>query len=210
MATKEQMEQLLSELGVYPSDTIILYDAKADVDAARLWWILRFYGHHNVRLLNGGLKAWQAIGGKLTSEENQLERTEFNFNGTIDSTIYATIDQVWAASEYGTAALIDTRSTEEFTGEKLKNGAAWPGHIKSAINLDWPTSVAYSGNHRFLSKDSLLSLYSEIESKNAVITYCHSGVRSSHTLFVLTELLGYQNVRNYDGSWTEWSHLKDE
>lgn len=208
MASKDQMENLLSELGVASSDTIILYDAKADVDAARLWWILKFYGHDHTRLLNGGLKAWQGIGGELVSSSTENETSDFKFSGQEQASIHASINEVEKASNEGSAIILDTRSTDEYSGEKLKNGAAWPGRIPSAINLDWSISVDYSGDHRFLDADTLKALYSILDSNSAVITYCHSGVRSAHTLFVLTELLGIKNVWNYDGSWTEWSHLK--
>lgn len=207
MATKNQMENLLRSLGVASSDTIILYDAKADVDAARLWWILNFYGHDNARLLNGGLKAWQGIGGELVSTSEETETSDFEFSGQEQASIHASINEVEKASTEGSAIILDTRSTKEYSGEKLKNGAAWPGRIPTAINLDWPTSVDYSGDHRFLGADSLKKLYEVANESLPVITYCHSGVRSAHTLFVLTELIGHKSVRNYDGSWTEWSHL---
>lgn len=207
MASKDQMENLLSELGIASSDTIILYDAKANVDAARLWWILKFYGHDHARLLNGGLKAWQGIGGELVSTSEETETSDFKFSGKERSSIHASINEVEKTSTEGVSIILDTRSTEEYAGEKLKNGSAWPGRIPTAINMDWPTSVDYSGDHRFLGADSLKTLYEIANDSLLVITYCHSGVRSAHTLFVLTELLGYENVKNYDGSWTEWSHL---
>ena len=210
MATKNQIEELLSSLGATSTDTLILYDAKADVDAARLWWILKFYGHQNVRLLNGGLKCWTKIGGQLSTQKDSPAYAEFTFTSNADSSIHASIDQVREASESASSTLIDTRSVAEYSGEVLKNGAAWPGHIESAINIDWPTSVDYSGDHRFLDSDSLRLVYSELDREKPIITYCHSGVRSAHTLFVLTELLGYEDVRNYDGSWTEWSHLTQQ
>ena len=105
--------------------------------------------------------------------------------------------------------LLDTRGLEEYSGSKLKNGAAWAGHIPSAKNIDWAEAVDYHGNHKFLPSDELKNKYDSlgITGNQPVVTYCHSGVRSAHTLFVLTELLGYKNVRNYDGSWIEWSHL---
>lgn len=212
MATKEQMEELLSELGILPSDTIILYDAKADVDAARLWWILKYYGHDQVKLLNGGLKAWMEKGGELDSTDSNFDYSSYQFEGSVITKIHASIGEVKSSIETGHGVLLDTRSTQEFSGSIKKKGAAWAGSIPHSINLDWSASVNYESDHRFRSAPELKKIYGDvgITDSTDVISYCHSGVRSAHTLFVLTELLGYQNVRNYDGSWTEWSHLVEE
>lgn len=212
MATMGQMEQLLSKVGILPSDTLIIYDAKADVDAARLWWILKYYGHDQVKLLNGGLKAWKAFGGKLDSVESSIDQTTYQFKGGVIAEIHASVEEVKFSLKGDERILLDTRSTEEFSGEMKKKGAARAGAIPTSVNLDWSASVNYEGDHRFRSSEELKEIYGDlgIDGSTDVISYCHSGVRSAHTLFVLTELLGYQNVQNYDGSWTEWSHLKQE
>ena len=212
MARKGQMEQLLSELGVIPSDTLILYDAKANVDAARLWWILKYYGHKHVRLLNGGLKNWQDTGGALDTVKIEYYDTKYKFEDEVNSEIQASIQTVKSAIEKGRGILVDTRSKEEFFGELQKKGAARAGAIPSSVNLDWSASVNYEGNHRFRPVREIEKIYGDIgiNESTEVITYCHSGVRSAHTLFVLKELLGYGKVQNYDGSWTEWSHIAYE
>ena len=209
MPTKEQMELLLGSLGVSADDTIVIYDDKAECDAARLWWILKFYGHKSVKLLNGGLPAWQAQNGELTSELSVNQATEFRFAEVIDSSIYVSYNLVKASQYDSLIVLLDTRGNEEFAGAIKKDGAARAGHIEGAENLDWATAVDYNGNKKFRSVVELRELYSTvgIDDQSSVITYCHSGVRSAHTLFVLTQLLGYRNIKNYDGSWTEWSHL---
>ena len=216
MATKAQMEALLSSLAILPSDTLVLYDAKANVDAARLWWILKYYGHKHLRLLNGGLKGWIAAGGELdTAAEARLQRVSnvqpYTFGDFVNPEVMASMSDVQSAIDHGSAILLDTRSKEEFSGEVRKNGAARAGAIPTAKNLDWAVAVNYDGDHRFRSAGELQSIYVEVQigPSSEVITYCHSGVRSAHTLFVLTQLLGYGNVRNYDGSWTEWSHLQE-
>lgn len=216
MATKAQMEALLSSLGILPSDTLVLYDAKADVDAARLWWILRYYGHKQIRLLNGGLKGWIAAGGELdTAAEARLKRvsnvTPYKFGEFVNPEIIASTAEVKSAVDVDSILLLDTRSQEEFSGEVRKKGAARAGAIPTAKNLDWSVAVNYGGDHRFKSAGNLQKIYNEvgIGPSTDVITYCHSGVRSAHTLFVLHQLLGYGYVRNYDGSWTEWSHLQE-
>ncbi|MDC0304101.1 sulfurtransferase [Flavobacteriales bacterium] len=212
MPNRVQLEKLLGHLGISPSDTIIIYDNKAEVDAARLWWILRFYGHRNMKLLNGGLKGWELIDSAITTDTVNFTSTTYTFETPVDSSIYASYRMVSSAIEEEHARLLDTRGLDEFTGTKLKKGAARPGHISSAINLDWAEAIDYNGNHKFLAAKELRFKYEPIgiEQNNSIICYCHSGVRSAHTFFVLTELLGYQDVRNYDGSWVEWSHLTPE
>ena len=209
MPTRTHVEQLLGRHGISPSDTIVIYDRNAACDAARLWWILRFYGHQHIKLLNGGLNAWESEGHHLSTEYPQPEPGEYRFLSAADSTIHASYPMVKANINNPDIILIDTRGSEEFNG-KLKDGAARGGHIEGAINLDWSTAVDYAGTHRFLDADQLKVnfLAVGIREQTPVITYCHSGVRSAHTYFVLSELLGYRNIRNYDGSWIEWSHVQ--
>ncbi len=207
MPTQAQMELLLSELGITATDTILIYDNKAACDAARLWWILKFYGHPNIKLLNGGLKAWVDAYGQLSRLETNPIRSEYRFTSLPDSSIHASMTMVGRILADTSFVLLDTRGKEEFNG-KLKEGAVRGGHIDQAVNLDWAMSVDYNGTMKFLPSDSLKERYAAvgIDGTKPVITYCHSGVRSAHTLFVLTELLGYRNIKNYDGSWIEWSH----
>ena len=209
MPTKLQLEQLLGSLGISPSDTLIIYDNNAEVDAARLWWILKFYGHENMKLLNGGLRSWLLIDSALTNQVSDEVAVHYQFENPVDSTIYASFETVKNVVAGSNVKLLDVRGLDEYSGQKLKNGAAWPGHIPNTINLNWAEAVDYNGDHKFLSAAELKLKYEAlgITGDKPIISYCHSGVRSSHTLFVLTELLGYKNVRNYDGSWTEWSHL---
>lgn len=207
MATRLQMELLMGQLGITPTDTIVIYDQNANCDAARLWWILKFYGHQNVKLLNGSLTAWLSSGGKLSVVAAAPDSTTYRFTTQADSSILALADMVEAQMR-ANAILLDVRGTDEFSGETHKNGAAYPGHIEGAVNLDWTYAVDYNGSQKFLNAPELRQRYAAIgiDGTQSIITYCHSGVRSAHTFFVLTELLGYRNIKNYDGSWTEWSH----
>ena len=210
MPTQLHMELLLGKLGISPSDTIVIYDEKAECDAARLWWILKFYGHQNIKLLNGCLAAWKATGEELSERSYSLETSDYKFQSRPDSLFHAMFSLVQSIDTSATV-LLDTRGEQEYSGEFHKNGAAYPGHIDGAINLDWAMAVDYGGTQKFLSVDTLKNRYAQIgiDGTKPVITYCHSGVRSAHTLFVLTELLGYRNIKNYDGSWIEWSHIND-
>jgi thiosulfate/3-mercaptopyruvate sulfurtransferase len=137
---------------------------------------------------------------------------KYKFGDEVNSEIQASIQTVKSAIEKRSGILVDTRSREEFSGELQKKGAARAGAIPSSVNLDWSASVNYEGNHRFRSVREMEKIYGDIgiTESTEVITYCHSGVRSAHTLFVLKELLGYGKVQNYDGSWTEWSHISYE
>lgn len=210
MPTQSQVEHLLSALGVEPKDTIVIYDDKAECDAARLWWILKFYGHPHIKLLNGGLAAWKAVNGEIVSKIQEFEKSSYRFSSIPDSSILALLSDVELAISDSGIILLDTRGVEEYSGNYLKNGAAKPGRINQAINIDWATAVDYNGTKKFRSREELTETYqsSVIDSSKQIIIYCHTGVRSAHTFFVLTELLGYKNVKNYDGSWTEWSHLR--
>lgn len=210
MPTKPQVESLLSKLGILPIDTIVIYDDKAECDAARLWWILKFYGHNHIKLLNGGLTAWQAADGVLSADSSLSEPTEYHFTGSSDSTILSLIGDVELALLDSEVMVLDTRGDSEHSGSEHKKGAAHAGRIDGSLNLDWAMAVDYNGTNKFLPARELKEMYTSIgiDGTKPVITYCHTGVRSAHTLFVLTELIGYRNIKNYDGSWTEWSHLK--
>ena len=212
MPTQGQLESLLSQLGIHPNDTIVIYDDKAECDAARLWWILKFYGHDNIKLLNGGLSSWISSGGKLAADSMSVSYTEYRFMVQKDSAIFAHIKEVLAVQTDTQSVLLDTRGLQEYSGELKKKGAARAGKISNAANIDWAAAVNYDGDKKFRSAQELDKLYRSvgIDGKKPVVVYCHSGVRSAHTLFVLTELLGYDNIKNYDGSWTEWSHLRTD
>ncbi|MCB9204134.1 MAG: sulfurtransferase [Flavobacteriales bacterium] len=210
MPGKSQVESLLSNLGIQQTDTIVIYDDKAECDAARLWWILKFYGHKHIKLLNGGLTAWRAADGELSADSSLNESTEYHFTVSPDSTILSLISDVELALLDSEVIVLDTRGDSEHSGSEHKIGAARAGNIEGSKNLDWAMAVDYNATKKFLPAHDLKIMYASIgiDGREPVITYCHTGVRSAHTLFVLTELLGYRNIRNYDGSWTEWSHLR--
>lgn len=208
MPTQLHMELLLSKLGIEPSDTILIYDEKAECDAARLWWVLKFYRHPHIKLLNGGLAAWKASSQELTTSTKPSKASKYVFESEPDSSLLITFQSVKSIDD-STLVLIDTRGDDEYSGKFHKEGTAYPGHIDGAVNLDWASTVEFNGSHKFKSAKELKEIFAVngVNETTPVITYCHSGVRSAHTLFVLKELLGYRNIKNYDGSWIEWSHL---
>jgi len=205
-ATPEQMEAMLSEKGIAENDLIVIYDAKGDYDASRMWWILTMYGHDKVRLLDGGLERWKALDKETSIFPSSYEETDYSFDKSeIDYSMLAECQDVQSAIDNEEALIIDTRSEAEHTGEKLKSGAERKGCIPASVWIEW--TEALNDDLTFKSAEDLRAVYGEeLEGKEIIIPYCQSAVRSSHTTFVLTQLLGVDaEVKNYDGSWIEWS-----
>ncbi|WP_222982980.1 sulfurtransferase [Flagellimonas meishanensis] len=212
MAKKEAVNLLFSKLGIAPSDTLVVYDERSACDAARLWWVLRNYDFETVKLLNGGLHAWLALDGTVTNAISEFKPSIFKFGSEKPSMkLYADKENVLQAlNNPGTVLLLDARTQDEFTGKRQKRGAARAGRIPGSKSIDWAEAVDYHNTKRFKSYNELETIYGAlgVSKDHPIITYCHSGVRSAHTTYVLTELLGYTNVKNYDGSWVEWSHME--
>ncbi len=210
MAGKEQMETLFSGLGINTNDTVIIYDDNALVDSSRLWWILQNYDFTNVRLLNGGISAWNAQNGDVSTETPVVMKENFKLSDTPTMKYYISKEKMIQAVANKTI-IVDARTDDEFSGKRQKEGAAKGGRIPNSILIDWAEAVNYNGDKKIKSIEDLEKIYSELgaSKEDTIIAYCHSGVRSAHTTFVLTQMLGYKNVKNYDGSWTEWSQFND-
>ena len=206
MATKLEMEKLLSGRGISAQDTLILYDDEAGVNAARLWWVLRTYGFDQVRLLNGGLQSWQELGA-VSSVYTPRPAQHFEFPNVEAPHLKIDKDSLHSILGAEDWTLIDARTAEEHSGKRQKKGAQSAGHIPGSLNIDWADAVDYHGTKKFRTWEELKKIYKGLpeQKNNPVVVYCHSGVRSAHTSFVLTQLLGYTRVYNYDGSWLEWS-----
>lgn len=210
MASKEQVEALFSKLGVKTEDTLIVYDNNGLCDASRLWWLMENYDFKNVKLLHGGLSAWKAIDGKVSTEIPRVKETVFKLTNEPEMRYYVSKEQVQEAIK-SNALILDTRTTNEFSGKRIKKGALKGGRIPNSIHIDWADAIEYNGDKRIRPLKDLEGIYNKMNrlKSEPIIVYCHSGVRSAHTTFILTQLLGYNNVKNYDGSWTEWSHFND-
>jgi thiosulfate/3-mercaptopyruvate sulfurtransferase len=208
MPTSKHIEALFSKLGIHTEDILVIYDDKGLCEAARLWWILQIYNFKNVKLLNGGINAWKSVNGSISNLTTKFPKTAFELSKNAKKEFYISKEEVKKALDRN-MVLLDTRSKAEFNGEKHKKGAAKPGRIPNSINIDWADAINFNGNQLIKPIEELEKIYSKLNIKknDSIILYCHSGVRSAHTTFVLTELLGYKNVKNYDGSWTEWSHF---
>lgn len=203
--------RLLSAKGISREDTVVIYGDKNNWWAAYALWIFSLFGHADVRLIDGGRDKWIAEGREITTAVASREATDYPVIARDDSTLRAFRDDV--VKHFGNP-LVDVRSPEEFSGERTtapaypEEGALRAGHIPSAQNVPWGKAVADDGT--FKSLGELNALYRDgagLNDGDEVIAYCRIGERSSHTWFVLQHLLGFDKVRNYDGSWTEWGSL---
>ena len=209
---KEGMEQLLGSAGIDNSTTVILYGDNNNWFAAWAFWQLKYYGHDDVRLMNGGRSKWEAEGKPLTTAIVNPGTKSYTAKDPNED-IRAYRDQVLSKVGAASISLVDVRAPAEYNGELLapenlpQEGSQRGGHIPNAANIPWGQAVAEDGT--FKSADELQSLYGGkgIDGNKETIAYCRIGERSSHTWFVLTQLLGHDNVRNYDGSWTEWGSI---
>ncbi len=209
---KDEFEALLSSKGIGNDDTVLVYGDNNNWFAAWFLWNLKYYGHKDVRLINGGRKKWQDEGRELVTEAPSIKTSTYKASQP-DRSIRALRDEVRAELGKAGAVLVDVRSPKEFSGELLapenlpQEGAQRGGHIPGAKNIPWAQAVREDGT--FKPVDELRELYATkgVTPDKEVIAYCRIGERSSHTWFVLQYLLGYPNVRNYDGSWTEWGSL---
>ena len=200
---KNELEEVLGSKGIESNKHLVLYDDKGSCEAARLWWMLYYYGYEKMTILNGGFQAWSHV-ETLSSVINSAKKTRFELpNKSRENTL---IDLAQLIDYKRDMLLLDTRNKEEFNGAILKSGATKKGRIPGSMHMDWIHAID-PVSMKFRSREELDSIFgSLITSDQTIVTYCHSGVRSSHTFFILSELLGYKNVRNFDGSWVEWSY----
>ena len=209
--SKSDVESLLGEAGIGNDDTVVLYGDNNNWFAAYAYWMLEMYGHKNLKLMDGGRKKWLDEGKPTTTDAPSVSKSAYKASDA-NSKLRAKQREVQDA--LGKSAMVDVRSPAEFTGEILAppgllETAQRGGHIPGAANVPWGQAVAEDGTFKPL--DDLKALYGGkgVTADKDVIAYCRIGERSSHTWFVLKHLLDYDNVRNYDGSWTEWGSMVD-
>ncbi len=213
---KEGFEALLSRIGATPETTVVFYGDKSNWWACYAFWIFQLFGHTNARIMDGGRLKWEKERRPLTRDVPTYPRTSYRSRNRNDAPIRAFRNDMLAHLE-ARFPMIDVRSPEEFSGQRLhmpnypNEGALRGGHIPGARNVPW-SRATNPEDGTFKSAADLRKIYQDelgLQPKDDVVTYCRIGERSSHTWFVLTYLLGFDRVRNYDGSWTEWGNLVD-
>ncbi len=207
----DELEKLCAKSGVSNDDTIILYGDNNNWFAAFALWILKMYGHQDVRLMDGGRKKWVAEEGELTTTQENPEMSEYQAQ-ELDSSLRSNVTEVLRIIESGDYQLVDVRSPAEFSGEiiappGMTETAQRGGHVPNAKSIPWALTVEEDGT--FKDAEKLKNLYAEkgINTEKPVVAYCRIGERSSHTWFVLQYLLGVEGCKNYDGSWTEYGSM---
>jgi thiosulfate/3-mercaptopyruvate sulfurtransferase len=212
--TKEKFEEVNSSLGIANDTTVVFYGDKSNWFACYALWLFQYYGHENVKIMNGGRLKWEKENRPLVKEVPSYAAATYSAKDAVKS-IRAFRDEVLAQSN-AKKPLVDVRSPKEYSGELThmpnypQEGATRGGHIPGAVSIPWSQAVN-EADSTFKTTDELLALYEgkNIKGDSEVIAYCRIGERSSLTWFVLKYLLGYPNVKNYDGSWTEWGNLVD-
>ena len=207
---KQQFEALLSQRGIGNDDTVILYGGNNNWFAAYAYWYFKLYGHGDVKLLDGGRKKWELDNRPLVTDPVQRPATQYTAQEQ-DASLRAFRDEV--VSAIGAKNLVDVRSPDEYAGRLLapahlpQEQAQRAGHIPTALSVPWSKAANEDGT--FKSDDELRQIYGDagLDGSKSTIAYCRIGERSSHTWFVLRELLGHEDVKNYDGSWTEYGSL---
>ncbi len=213
IASKEDFEELLQESGIDNDTTIVLYGDNNNWFAAWAYWLLKYYSHEDVKILDGGRKKWEAEDRELTTDEPSYDSTNYSISG-VKQEYRAFRDDIKEKLNANDFGLVDVRSPDEFQGKilappGLNELSQRAGHIPGASNIPWSKAVNDDGT--FKSKEELQEIYKNegITPDKDIVAYCRIGERSAHSWFVLNELLEFPNVKNYDGSWTEWGNLID-
>lgn len=202
----DQLAALMAKLGIGNETTVVGYDDQGGLGPARLWWVLDYYGHTQVKVLNGGWNKWVKEKRPLTQEIATPQPTEFAVQ--VDPSKICLVPELLAEMNHPDVVIVDARSPAEYSGFEVR--AKRGGRIPGAINIDWTRNVTNDDLKTFKPAAELLNMYGAagVTKDQQIITYCHTGVRAAHAMFTL-RLLGYDQVRNYDGSWQEWGNRPD-
>lgn len=205
--TREGLSELMTRLGVENGNTVVFYDDFNNLFAARAYWVMKYYQHDDVRVYNGGSKKWVADGHALTTDTAISFKSDGYVAGAPNPAIATDWQYVVDSIDDPSKVFCDVRRPAEYDGSDMR--AERGGHVPGAVNLEWTQSVREDGT--FLERRALRELYqlADFTPDKEIITYCQAGVRGAHTWFVLSELLGYSRVRNYDGSWAEYGNRED-
>ena len=198
----------LSSLGVKSDDTILIYDGNKNLWSTRFLWTLDVYGHDDARMMDGSFGLWEKENRTITTDVPSISASTYNFTGTANSELITSIDTVLGSLDDSSSVVLDTRGAEEFAGRDVRANRG--GHIPGSIHVEWVNNVDEDG--RFLPAADLKKLYGTADVTDDlgdIYTLCQTAVRATHSWFVLADLLGFDNVSVYDGSWTEWGNKED-
>jgi len=203
----DEVAASLAAVGATPDHTLVFYDARGSIWASRAVWVLAVYGHADVRLLDGDFPLWESEGRRVSTGASALAAADYAFSSSPNGDIIAGWDEIVAAIDDPSVLVCDARSPEEYAGRDVR--ADRGGHIPDSVNVEWSRALDEDG--RFKSADELRALYEGegVVAGNTVYTLCQTAVRATHTWFVLSDLLGYDDVRVYDGSWVEYGNRED-
>jgi thiosulfate/3-mercaptopyruvate sulfurtransferase len=202
----EKFSTLMSQLGISNDTTVVGYDDQGGLGPARLWWVLDYYGHRNAKVLNGGWNKWAKENHPVTTEVPPPPPAQFSVN--IDAGKVCLVEELLADMKRPNVVIVDARSAAEYSGFDVQ--AKRGGHIPGTLNIDWVRNVTNDALKTFKPAPELRKMYvaAGVTPDKEIIVHCHTGVRAAHTIFTLT-LLGYNQLRNYDGSWQEWGNRPD-
>ncbi|WP_087017621.1 sulfurtransferase [Thaumasiovibrio subtropicus] len=209
----DALQRMLRALGVNKDQTLVLYDDRANYDSCRFWWLLAVYGFRNVMIIDGGIDALLEASVSLVSEPPSYAEGDFAFDASVSRqdwlSDHVELQSVVSEKRDTASVLLDVRLPAEFNGQECVAGASYAGRLPNAKWLDFHDTVDKQNANRFKSKAALLALCEQVglNPSQTIHCYCHAGIRSAHTLFALTQILGFPHVTNYDGSWIEWSYL---
>lgn len=201
-----QFRALMEELGIGNETLVVAYDDQGGLWATRLWWALDYYGHSNAKVLNGGWNKWSKEGRAKSADAPTVQKA--TFTPKVNDSVICAADYVKANLKRSDVVIVDARSQAEYNGTDVR--AKRGGHVPGAINIDWQRNVTADDLKTFKPAEELLKMYEAagVTKDKKIVTYCQTGVRAAHALFTL-RLLGYESVRNYDGSWAEWGNNPD-
>ncbi len=205
--SEKEMATKLSALGIKDTDTIVVVDHIKNLWSSRLLWTLEVYGHGDTKLMDGSYALWESEGKKITSDSTSISSSKYSFTGEAKPELIISLQKVMESIDEETSIVLDTRSADEYAGRDVR--AERGGHIPESIHVEWVQNVDADG--KFLPAEDLKNLYNSTSVTNDldIYTLCQTAVRATHSWFVLQELLGYENVAVYDGSWTEWGNLEN-
>ena len=205
--SENEMATKLSALGIKDTDTIVVVDHIKNLWSSRLLWTLEVYGHGDTKLMDGSYSLWESEGKKITSDSTSISSSKYSFTGEAKPELIISLQKVMESIDDETSIVLDTRSADEYAGRDVR--AERGGHIPESIHVEWVQNVDADG--KFLPAEDLKNLYNSTSVTNDldIYTLCQTAVRATHSWFVLQELLGYENVAVYDGSWTEWGNIEN-